>query len=181
MDKKDQPIYIMLRDLASTNRPKSYLEIGVRDGDSLLAVLAACSVKRLVLCDTWGDLYGGTARGGPGHITKLMMGYSVPVDIQYLNGDSKELVPDLDEEFDLITVDGDHSFLGCLTDMENSWKLLAVGGSMVVDDLMHPAHLYIEDCVRGFVKAHADCKLGGGSMEGHGVAVLLKEALPKEE
>ena len=37
-------------------------------------------------------------------------------------------------QFDLINVDGDHSYEGCLKDMTNCWPLLRDGGIMIVDD-----------------------------------------------
>ena len=39
-----------------------------------------------------------------------------------------------DEYFDLFIVDGDHSAIGCLTDLVLGWRKLKVGGLIVLDD-----------------------------------------------
>lgn len=183
-NKEEQPIYKVLRDLVDLYKPKSYLEIGVQEGDSLVAVLSAGTIEKLVLCDTWGGEYGGTDRGDHEHIVDILSIFPNWGSCDFLDGDSKELIPSLngqlDEQFDLITVDGDHSILGCLTDMENAWPLLKPGGNMVIDDLKHPAHLYIDNLIFAFLKAHLDGALSVINHDGHGVAVLTKEAAEDE-
>ena len=46
--------------LAKGFKPKRYLEIGVREGDSLKAILDFYRPTFVTLCDTWGENYGGT-------------------------------------------------------------------------------------------------------------------------
>jgi predicted O-methyltransferase YrrM len=178
IDQKEQPIYAALAALANLMNPQSYLEIGVRDGDSLKVIVEHGSVERLVLCDTWGGEYGGTDKGSHEHILPIVT--DVP-SVEFLDGDSKELIPQLDEMFDIITVDGDHSLLGCLTDMENSWRLLAPGGAMVIDDMCHPKHTYLEALILAFVTEKGAEVNMWDKEHGHGVAVLRKPIPKKEE
>jgi predicted O-methyltransferase YrrM len=66
-----------------------------------------------------------------------------------ISGDSKETVPQFLTDhpelyFDLITVDGDHSEVGARIDLENVMCRLKVGGVLLLDDLSHPQHRYLE-------------------------------------
>ena len=46
-------------------------------------------------------------------------------------------------DFDLITVDGDHSEVGAWEDLITVIPRLATGGVLVFDDIAHPAHPYL--------------------------------------
>ncbi len=110
----------ILAELART--VTSYLEIGVQEGKSLKVVVEnAPHLKRIVLCDTWGRKSGGTGRGSHCHIEALLGNLCYKGSVKFLDGDSAKLVPELDELFDLVHVDGDHSFESCLTDLKNGW------------------------------------------------------------
>jgi predicted O-methyltransferase YrrM len=122
---------------------RSYLEIGVYDGGSLFSVLSATPVSRLALCDlfahdwiSWGRGNGGAARGTHAHIDKILADFNYHGQVQFLVGDSRELIPLLprDEQFDLIFVDGDHSHEAAIADFQNVWPLLRVGGLLAMDD-----------------------------------------------
>ena len=106
---------------------RSYLEIGVHDGASLLAVLrSAPELSRVVLCDverTIGDLPTRAEYHG---------------SLVFLHGDSYDLIPQIHETFDLILVDGDHSYTYALADIRNSVPLLAPCGQLVIDDSTRP-------------------------------------------
>jgi hypothetical protein len=138
---------------------KRYLEIGVAEGLSLYALITALRLVRilrkqplagplfeeLVLADMWGKLYGGTGRGSPDHIVSLLQSVGVdPAQVVFLNGDSKQTVPALLRQrndttpFDVVYVDGDHSYQGAETDLEN--VLPYVGKALFFDDMYHPAH-----------------------------------------
>lgn len=136
-------------------KPSSYLEIGTRDGDSLKAVLFGWSTPmKLVLCDTWGGKYGGSRRGNHNHIQKFLSNIRFEGIVKFLDGDSKYMIPTLNEEFDLILVDGDHSYEGAYTDLQNTWKLLKDGGFLVFDDVIHKDHKYLYECIMEFVEAY---------------------------
>ncbi len=125
-------------------RATSYLEIGVYDGASLFSVLQAVpTVRRLALCDlfghdwvSWGSGNGGAPAGTHAHIDRILALLQYPGQVQFLVGDSRDLVPVLprSEQFDLAFVDGDHSHDIALTDATNVWPLLRLGGILVMDD-----------------------------------------------
>ncbi len=141
--------------------PRRYLEIGVNEGQSLhaliLAVLAArdqipperrprALFDELVLADTWGGQFGGTARGSHRHIEHLLESFATPVAEQliFLDGESRRVVPAYlrtrgpTSAFDVVYVDGNHSYAGALADVQN--VLPVVGKMLLFDDIYHPVH-----------------------------------------
>lgn len=129
-------------------RARSYLEIGVYDGGSLFSVLQASTpLSRLVLCDLfahdwimWGRGNGGAPAGTHAHIDQILALRNYQGSVDFCVGDSKQLVPRLpkDQPFDLIFVDGDHSYEAAIVDFRNVWPLSPVGGLIVMDDSSRP-------------------------------------------
>lgn len=117
---------------------RSYLEVGVRDGCTLWVVLEANpSIQRLALADDWGTAHGGTGRGSHEHIAQLLRSIGWPGRVLWLDGRSQDTLPELHlrvpaPTFDLVHVDGDHSYGAALADLRNCWPLTA--GAMVVHD-----------------------------------------------
>jgi hypothetical protein len=140
--------------------PCRYLEIGVNEGLSVYALVTSLRLQRilrqphrlleplfeeLVLADNWSATCGGTGRGSNQHISRLLQNLNVTSNhTAYLDGDSKATVPDYlhgrgdSAPFDLIYVDGDHSYAGALRDLEN--VLPHVGSVLFFDDMYHPSH-----------------------------------------
>ena len=134
-----------------------YMEIGVGAGDSARVVIHHGDPRELVLFDNWGAEYGGRGYGSEQPVSELLKPYK-GTQITFVNGDSKDTVPKYpDEDFDLIFVDGDHSFAGCWADMSNAWPKLKVQGFMVIDDMnLHPE---LRDCVQKFLRETPGCGL----------------------
>ena len=146
--------------LFSTDLPRSYLEIGVNEGLSIYSLLSGIKFQRLlnfipieskpileelVLADCWGSEYGGTGRFAHEHIQDLLSSVGNIKQTTFLNGDSKITLPKFLKErpiengnFDFVYVDGDHSYIGAKTDIENI--LPYVGKVLFFDDMYHPAH-----------------------------------------
>lgn len=141
---------------------RSYLEIGCREGDSLRRVVKANqSLERIVVCDTWGGVYGGTGRGSHQHIESLLASLGYAGSVRFLDGDSRVLIPTLSCKFDLILVDGDHSDEGAEADLNNVLPLLGAGGRILFHDICHPAHPGLRVVFDRFVAA------AGGTVEVH--------------
>lgn len=124
--------------LALLTPVRSYLEIGVQEGESLRTVVQAnaATLTRVVACDTWGPQHGGTNRQSHAHIAAILAPYP-QLDVCYLDGPSGVLLPTLgDERFELVLVDGDHSYEGALSDL----KLAGFRAQrlLVVHDLYFP-------------------------------------------
>lgn len=131
----------VLQSIAKQRHIDHYLEVGVRYGQSLSTVLETQFPDRLTLCDSWGGESGGEQFGGPTHIEELLRTWYYKNPVQFLNGNSHELLKTLKpEDFDLILVDGDHTEEGARQDLEDCWRLLVPSGLLVFDDLIHPAH-----------------------------------------
>ena len=111
----------------------SYLEIGVQEGDSVVAVAARNKNVDLTLCDTWGSEHGGTGRGDHQHVDVRLTNVGHHGSRLYLDGRSSEMLPSLaGQTFDLVNVDGDHSYEGALSDLRLVW--LFVGRYLVIHD-----------------------------------------------
>jgi predicted O-methyltransferase YrrM len=141
--------------------PNSYLEIGVDGGGSLLTVLRHAKPERIVLCDIWNPKYCDHGLSNHEHIVQLLDSFNAHAT--FLDGDSTVLVPSLSEEFDLITVDGDHSESVASTDLIHAWSLLKRGGMLVFDDVGHHVFPQLKKVFTDFLQSHID-------------AVLIKEA-----
>lgn len=139
--------YQLLRDTAKKQselcgRKISYLEIGVNDGGSALAVLGTSTVGHATLIDDW--CYGSSAQK-----VKSALGPIYEI-ADLLTGTSKSVLPTIGGPFDMIFVDGDHSAEGALFDMRESLRLLALNGVMIVDDLDHREYPFLREVVTKF-------------------------------
>lgn len=141
---KDIALYPIIEKVASDLDPFSYLEIGCREGDSLVRVVRNSPLLSVVIvADLWDGNYGGTSKGSPDHIVRLLDEVGYGGFFASLNGRSQETLANLVATFDLILVDGDHSEQGAAEDLKNSWRMLRPGGILVFDDISNPEHLYL--------------------------------------
>lgn len=135
----DMFIYVILANLAK--EAKTYLGVGVQEGECVRSVLLSNpDIYRIVLCDTWGATHGGTNRGNPNHIEKMLEEIGWKGHPIYLSGPSEVLIPEsrgLIRTVDLSFVDGDHSEAGALTDLRNVWSLTRK--FMVIHDTAMPS------------------------------------------
>ncbi|MCM0081184.1 class I SAM-dependent methyltransferase [Geomonas sp. Red32] len=129
-------------------KPRSYMEIGVRRGRSASAVVRSCPTVGIVAFDMWIQNYAGMENPGPEFVKDELARHGHTGQLYFVNGDSHETVPAFFEQnpqlqFDMITVDGDHSDAGAYDDLCNVIPRLSVGGVLVFDDIAHPAHPYL--------------------------------------
>lgn len=164
-------LYGILRDCARTLQPKTYLEIGCREGDSLLRVMDATPLTLAVVCDIWDGNYGGTARGSCSHVRQLVKDSATHV--LFLTGRSQDILPHLTFQFDMILVDGDHSLDGARADLLHSWPLLRPGGILVMDDITHVGHPYLGSLFHDFA-AKMQAEILSESSVGVGAGALRK-------
>lgn len=90
----------------------------------------------MVGVDMWIADYGGNDNPGPDFVRAELKKVNPLVDVTLLTGDSKVIVPLLTEPFDLILIDGDHSYAGTLADLNNCAPLIS--NRLVIDDLNDP-------------------------------------------
>lgn len=123
----------VVREVCTALCPASYLEVGVRDGDSVLAALDGYPrIDRLCLCDDWGSSYGGTGQGSHDHVASALERLNWRGAINWLDGRSADLLPGLADTYDVVHIDGDHSEVGAFNDLRYGWNLCL--RAMIVHD-----------------------------------------------
>jgi len=73
-------------------------------------------------------------------------------NVRLIVGDSQRERDSSVTGFDLLFIDGDHSYEGCRNDLENWWPLLVPGGHVVLHDSYHGNE--VQRAVIDFVQAH---------------------------
>ncbi len=118
--------------------PRRILEIGTRNGGSLVALLKPYkdySGVKAVCFDMWREI------GSPKKVSSNLEYMGIPSDfIEFISGDSKMTVPEYakahpDSQFDYVLVDGGHDHETAATDLKNVENLVATGGVLVFDDI----------------------------------------------
>lgn len=78
--------------------------------------------------------------------------------------------------FDLIYIDGDHSFYGAYSDLKNTIKLLAPGGVLVFDDRAHPRHYYLTTVWKKIIKKNPSLHDYTYTALGKGIAIAIQRS-----
>ncbi|OYP37525.1 class I SAM-dependent methyltransferase [Rhodopirellula sp. MGV] len=165
---------------ATVVQPRRYLEIGVRRGRSLAVVSAVapdCEIKGF---DLWMENYAGMANPGADFVTEEISNLGHRGSLELISGNSHETVPEFFAKnpgymFDLINVDGDHSEDGARADLETVLPRLSVGGVIVLDDITHPQHRYLENVWDDVIGNHPDFSSAKYDDLGYGVAVAVRK------
>jgi predicted O-methyltransferase YrrM len=136
--------------LAAVFRPRSYLEIGTMFGYSTVAVSrGAPDLRRIVSCDL--QTYENPHSLSSQLIAERNLRSSgFTGGTKFIVEDSRRLKEHVAEEtFDLILVDGDHSYEGCRSDILTCYELLSPGGVIMIDDLdIPPVFSAVMDCMQ---------------------------------
>jgi predicted O-methyltransferase YrrM len=143
-------IVTVLLALAEQLQPKNYLEIGVRRGRSVCAVASKASACDFYMFDIWVANYAGMANPGEELVSKEMEKFSHSGKRVFTNGNSHETLKVFFKAnkglaFDMITVDGDHTYDGAVEDLCDVLPHLKIGGAIIFDDICHPKHRYLEE------------------------------------
>jgi predicted O-methyltransferase YrrM len=172
-------ILTVLAAAAELLQPESYLEIGVRRGRSAAVLASLAPGCAIVGLDLWEEGYAGMDNPGPELVRRELakVGHRGPLEL--LQGDSHELLPRLLEErpeltFDVVTVDGDHSPEGAERDLRDVLPRLRVGGTLVFDDVRHPAHPELHEVWERVVAADRRYAAWQFDGVGYGVAFALR-------
>jgi predicted O-methyltransferase YrrM len=105
---------------------QSYLEIGSNCGVSLWMMAPFCNRKAYI---TAVDLMNGQS-GQP----ELLQKVAAMVDAKIIKGDSREVHTQIDGQFDMILIDGDHTYEGVKADWDNYFPKLKSGGIICLHD-----------------------------------------------
>jgi len=159
--------------------PATYLEIGVRRGRSMGVVARRAPGCAIIGIDMWNPGYAGIENPGPEHVRSHIADCGHAGALELLSGDSHNVLPKLFAErsgieFDLITVDGDHSKRGADRDLRDVMPHLRVGGALVFDDISHPAHPYLRAVWNRRVASDGRYATWSFDDVGYGVAVAVR-------
>ena len=119
-----RPKQALLFNCAATAR--NVLEVGVHGGHSLLLVLLASPETRITCVDTCAWT----------HTAKCVeyLQTHFPGRITLIKGDSRAVLPLIQAVYDLVHVDGEHTYQGAKTDMEHALRLSHSKTSFIIDD-----------------------------------------------
>ncbi len=149
-------------------RPRRVLEIGTRNGGSLVQLLSAFHTyegMRVVTFDLFRELTGLSKHlrlgriVGPMRVRRNLRRLNIPTDfIEFVVGDSRETVPawkrkHLGEQFDYVLVDGGHERAVARADLANVADLIAADGILIFDDI-GPESYQLIDVWEEFRAAH---------------------------
>jgi predicted O-methyltransferase YrrM len=136
----------LLRIIKKQN-PKSILEIGVDEGENALRLISAIPKKdnlsniRYVGVDLFSLMTSDIARKEASQIPKSKQDveFSITsnfpnIDFELFEGNSNEILKTIKEKFEIIFIDGGHSYETVKKDVELSESLLSDGGFIILDD-----------------------------------------------
>jgi predicted O-methyltransferase YrrM len=143
-------IVTVLLSLSQTLQPESYLEIGVRRGRSVCAVASMMPTCNIYMFDMWVTNYAGMDNPGENLVQSELLKFGHTGKRQFYNGNSHQTLKTFFKAnsslaFDIITVDGDHSYAGAAEDLCDVLPHIKIGGAIVFDDLCHPKHMYLRE------------------------------------
>ncbi|MCX6989596.1 MAG: class I SAM-dependent methyltransferase [Chlamydiae bacterium] len=132
----------------------SVLEIGLNGGHSAEHILRECKgIEKLVSIDLNHHKYTSVA------VSYLSQKYK---SFEFIEGNSQVIVPEYTslfptQKFDLIYIDGDHSYKGCSKDIENCKKLSHPGTRLWIDDynLIGPNQAILGARIEGIIEVIA--------------------------
>ena len=130
-------------------RDVDYIEIGTLTGNSAEAVLITGMVRRAVLVDNFSLIWAG-GKQSKETVSARLAKYEGKFEV--MEGDSRKIVRNLTEMFDVGFVDGDHSEDSCRIDMTNMLPRLRDDGVMFVHDVGNESFTYLQPVVAAFAK-----------------------------
>jgi predicted O-methyltransferase YrrM len=93
---------------------------------------------------------------GPDFVRSELKKVGFKGKLELVSGNSHDTIPGYfrqhpDAYFDLITVDGDHSYRGASMDLRDVLPRLNIGGVVVFDDIASPQAVYLRDVWKRYV------------------------------
>lgn len=122
--------------LGGVLKPKSILEIGTYIGRSIIwLTLGSRQVENIVCIDN--ESYQENTQ----KIAKQsLVDFGYTGDMKFIKADSitSDIIKKLNTKFDFIHIDGDHTYEGCLNDLEKTKELLNKDGVILIHDYDFP-------------------------------------------
>lgn len=131
-------------------------EIGVAEGLHAEQLIKSNQIERLYLIDSWRELPqkgdGGFPQQWHDDNLKLAQQTLAPYEKAiWLRGLSRDMIDSIpNDSLVLAYLDGDHSYNGCLSDLQRIYKKVKVGGVIAGHDYLNPAY-GVNQAVKFFV------------------------------
>lgn len=119
--------------IAKAAKPRSVLEIGVKHGYSLVSMLRGYSGITCIVGLDLQTYYPDSQRLARENLWAAGYRDRLELPVASSHGYSKKFEPLA--LFDLVHVDGDHTYEGACQDIAEYWPRVQKGGVMIVDDL----------------------------------------------
>jgi predicted O-methyltransferase YrrM len=123
--------------------PKKYMEVGIRTGYSMACVTSFSKNCEIYGFDMWIKKYAGVENPGKKFVLNQLKTTNYKGKINFIDGNTKHTLPSFFEKnninFDLITIDGDHSFNGAKNDLNYAFEHCNKNGAIVLDDVAQKA------------------------------------------
>ena len=173
-------ITTILVSLAKLMRPKEYLEVGVFHGRSMAMVAALCPQCELFGFDQWLP-YAELLNPGPDLVREQLRGVGHQGPVTLVSGNSHQTLPEFfrqhpEANFDLITVDGDHTEEGAAQDLRDVIPHLKLGGFLAFDDLYFPGFEYLSRVWFSVVASDPRFLTWEFKELGNGIAIAMRRA-----
>lgn len=129
---------ISMAALVSFQKPETarYLEIGIYGGGTIKVLHHFTAGMHFTGIDLFEEMIPGEDNTHDmGNFTMNNVQDFVGPDVRLIKGDSRKVLPQLQaagETFDLIFIDGNHTYAATKTDLANSIPLLAPGGFVAI-------------------------------------------------
>lgn len=120
------------------------LETGRFNGGSALVMACANSTAPIYSIDIKPQ--------NDNRLKNILSGVGVGENIQLITGDSQKTKYAAIGKIDLLFVDGDHSFQGCLNDLENWYENIVIGGHIVLHDSYFGCE--VQSAIIKFMESH---------------------------
>ena len=172
-------------------KPQNYLEIGVRRGRSMAQVLSQSKQTSAIGIDLWIPEYSSipeknihTTNPGPEFVISELEKIGLEKIPKLYKRNSRDFLPEYFNDknsvkyFDLILVDGDHSYDGARKDLEICIKHLADGGVLVFDDITHISHSELK-LLWNEIKQEYSSFMSLEDESGTGTGILIKPPFDK--
>jgi len=132
-------LFFLKSNLKNITNVQNILEIGSYEGRSAIFFLNHFSNSKITCVDTWGGS-DEQKKLNPQIIENNfdinLQKYSKLNRIKKLKTTSNNFFINNKNTFDLIYVDGDHSYNQVCIDIDNSWKILNKNGILILDDYL---------------------------------------------
>ena len=137
--------------------PKEIFEIGIRYGYSAAALLWCNSEASYTGVDWFqrGDNFNLSSMEQYNLMSLMLKSWYPHAGITVHIGNTvspavqMQLIGEAGDQMDLVNVDGNHSYAGCLNDLMIAGRLVKNGGYILVDDINNPK--YSEDIERAII------------------------------